>query len=110
MHSPLSSEALETHRAGVTGHCYRMLGSSFDAEDAAQETLVRAWRGRSGFDGRSSVRTWLYRIATNVCLDELKDRRRRHRPMEEGPAGPFDIHEEHLGQEPGTHWLEPIAD
>lgn len=110
MHSPLSPEALETHRAVITGHCYRMLGSSFDAEDAAQETLLRAWRSRSGFDGRSSVRTWLYRIATNVCLDEIKDRRRRHRPMEEGPPGPLDIHEEHLGQEPATHWLEPIAD
>jgi len=110
LHSPLSSEALETHRAVITGHCYRMLGSSFDAEDAAQETLVRAWRSRSGFDARSSVRTWLYRIATNVCLDELKDRRRRHRPIEEGPPGPVDISEEHLGQEPGEHWLEPIAD
>ncbi len=110
LHSPLSPEALETHRAAITGHCYRMLGSSFDAEDAAQETMVRAWRSRSGFDARSSVRTWLYRIATNVCLDELKDRRRRARPMEEGAPGPPDIQEEHLGQEPATHWLEPIAD
>lgn len=98
---------LEQHRTALTGHCYRMLGSSADAEDAVQETLVRAWRSLDRFEGRSSVRTWLYRIATNVCLDALSNGSRRARPIEEGPAGsvdtPLESHER-------THWLEPIAD
>ena len=81
---------LEAHRTALTGHCYRMLGSPFDAEDAVQETMVRAWRSLNRFDGRSSLRTWLYRIATNVCLDALSDRSRRARPMEEGPASTVD--------------------
>jgi RNA polymerase sigma-70 factor (ECF subfamily) len=98
---------LEQHRAALTGHCYRMLGSAMDADDAVQETMVRAWRARDGFDGRSSVRTWLYRIATNVCLDALSDRGRRERPVD-GP-GPYSI-EDDLAERPRTHWLEPISD
>jgi RNA polymerase sigma-70 factor (ECF subfamily) len=98
---------LELHRTALTGHCYRMLGSPFDAEDAVQETMVRAWRSLDRFDGRSSLKTWLYRIATNVCLDALSDRSRRARPMEEGPVGTVDAE---LESRPRTHWLEPIAD
>ena len=99
---------LEVHRTALTGHCYRMLGSSADADDAVQETMVRAWRNLERFEGRSSMRTWLYRIATNVCLDALSDHARRVRPIEEGPATPF----EHatLETRERTHWLEPIPD
>jgi RNA polymerase sigma-70 factor (ECF subfamily) len=98
---------LETHRAALTGHCYRMLGSAFDAEDAVQDTMVRAWRSLDRFDGRASLRTWLYRIATNVCLDALAERARRVRPMEESAAGSVD---DPLEVRPRTHWLEPIPD
>lgn len=98
---------LEAHRAALTGHCYRMLGSAFDAEDAVQDTMVRAWRSLDRFDGRASLRTWLYRIATNVCLDALSDRARRARPMEESAAGSV---EDPLEARPRTHWLEPIPD
>src|SRR5262245_40586843 len=98
---------LETHRTALTGHCYRMLGSVFDAEDAVQETLIRAWRNLARFEGRASMRTWLYRIATNVCLDQLSERTRRARPMEEGPVGTID---DELQTKPRTHWLEPIPD
>ncbi len=99
---------LETHRAALTGHCYRMLGSSADAEDAVQETFVRAWRSLERFEGRSSVRTWLHRIATNVCLDTLSSSERRARPFEEGPAG-RPVAEELVARE-RSHWLEPIPD
>jgi len=98
---------LEEHRTAITGHCYRMLGSVVDADDAAQETMVRAWRSIDRFDGRASLRTWLYRIATNVCLDALSDRKRRARPMEEGPSGSVDSP---LVKRPRTHWLEPVPD
>jgi RNA polymerase sigma-70 factor (ECF subfamily) len=98
---------IESHRSALTGHCYRMLGSAFDAEDAVQETMVRAWQSLDRFEGRSSVRTWLYRIATNVCLDALSSRSRRERPVEEGPVcTPDDV----LESRPRSHWLEPIPD
>ncbi|HYY52110.1 MAG TPA: sigma-70 family RNA polymerase sigma factor [Myxococcales bacterium] len=98
---------LEEHRAALTGHCYRMLGSAAEADDAVQETVLRAWRSLDRFDGRASLRTWLYRIATNVCLDALADRSRRARPMELGPEGSVD---DPLNELPRTHWLEPIPD
>jgi RNA polymerase sigma-70 factor (ECF subfamily) len=97
---------LEAHRAALTGHCYRMLGSAADAEDAVQETIVRAWRNLERFEGRASIKTWLYRIATNVCLDSLSDESRRFRPFEEGPSNML----EHLETRERTHWLEPIPD
>ena len=98
---------LELHRAALTGHCYRMLGSAFDAEDAVQEAMVRAWKGLNRFDGRASLKTWLYRIATNVCLDALSSKARRARPIEEGPVGTVD---DELQTQPRTHWLEPMPD
>jgi RNA polymerase sigma-70 factor (ECF subfamily) len=103
----LDAAELEAHRPSLTGHCYRMLGSTADAEDAVQEVMVRAWRSLDRFEERSSVRTWLYKIATNVCLDALASRSRRARPMEEGPAGTVD---DELLTRPRTHWLEPIPD
>lgn len=101
--------ALEHHRAELTAHCYRMLGSAFDADDAVQDTLVRAWRAHDRFDGRASLRTWLYRIATNVCLDQLRGRQRRARPIDVGPAAPAG--RDHPGSAmPGETWVEPIPD
>jgi RNA polymerase sigma-70 factor, ECF subfamily len=98
--------AFERHRVELTGYCYRMLGSGFEAEDAVQETMVRGWRGHAGFEGRSSMRAWLYRIATNVCLDMLHGRRRRALPMGLGPASTGD-----LGLElPESTWLQPVPD
>jgi RNA polymerase sigma-70 factor, ECF subfamily len=101
---------LEVHRCALTGHCYRMLGSAFDADDAVQETLIRAWRSRDQFDGRASIKTWLYRIATNVCLDELKGRGRRGRPIEEGSPSSGTPSMDALIQRPVTDWIEPILD
>ncbi|MGR6317930.1 sigma-70 family RNA polymerase sigma factor [Micromonospora soli] len=98
---------LEAFRVELTGYAYRMLGSVFDAEDAVQETLLRAWRGRDGFDGRSSLRTWLYRIATNVCLDLLRGRGRRALPVDLGaPSAPVAAS---LGT-PAGDWVEPVPD
>lgn len=104
---PPSADQLEQHRAALTGHCYRMLGSAFEADDAVQETMVRAWRALQGFDGRASLRTWLYKIATNVCLDALGAPSRRMRPLEYRPAGT--VHDD-LEALPRSHWLEPVPD
>jgi RNA polymerase sigma-70 factor, ECF subfamily len=100
--------ALEEHRSELTGYCYRMLGSPFDAEDAVQETLVRAWRGIDRFEGRAALRSWLYRIATNVCLDMLKAGKRRARPMDLGPAQEPVL--EKASIQPEVTWIEPIPD
>lgn len=102
-----SAQDLEQHRAALTGHCYRMTGSAADADDAVQETLVRAWRNLDRFEARSSLRTWLYRIATRVCLDALADRARRVRPLEGGPVGTIG---DPLTALPASHWIEPIPD
>src|SRR5215470_14853641 len=100
---------LEVYRRELTGYCYRMLGSGFEAEDAVQETFLRAWRFGEGFEGRSSVRSWLYRIATNVCTDMQRGAQRRARPMELGPSSPPD--ESKLGSFlPESVWVSPIAD
>lgn len=100
-------QQIEAHRPALTGHCYRMLGSVVDADDATQETIIRAWKNADQFDGRAALLTWLYRIATNVCLAELSHRKRRARPMEDRPAGsPADALVEHAR----THWIEPIPD
>jgi RNA polymerase sigma-70 factor, ECF subfamily len=103
----IQAAQLEEHRRALTGHCYRMMGSAVDADEAVQETMVRAWRKLDRFDGRASLRTWMVRIATNVCLDLLADRSRRARPMESGPAGTVD---DALDALPRTHWLEPLPD
>src|SRR6266478_6532290 len=99
---------LEEHRRELTGYCYRMLGSAFEAEDAVQETLLRAWRGYERFEGRAELRSWLYRIATNVCLDSLKGRERRARPMDLGPAREPIL--ENLNTLPEVTWITPIPD
>jgi RNA polymerase sigma-70 factor (ECF subfamily) len=99
---------LDEYRTELTAHCYRMLGSAFEAEDAVQDTLVRAWKGFSRFEGRAALRSWLYRIATNVCLDMLGSRERRARPMDLGPALTADAP---LGAMlPEATWIQPIPD
>lgn len=99
---------LEAHRAELTGYAYRMLGSAFEAEDAVQETLLRAWRSFDRFEGRATLRTWLYRIASNVCLDMLNGRERRARPMDLGSSKTADAP---LGAAlPEATWIEPIPD
>ncbi|MEV4679530.1 sigma-70 family RNA polymerase sigma factor [Streptomyces kurssanovii] len=99
---------LEQHRRELTGYCYRMLGSSFEAEDAVQDTMVRAWRSFEKFEGRSSLRSWLYRIATNVCLDMLNAGNRRARPMD--LSGPTPVAQAQLNARPEITWLEPVPD
>ncbi|WP_083259963.1 sigma-70 family RNA polymerase sigma factor [Cellulosimicrobium cellulans] len=100
---------LDGYRRELTGYCYRMLGSAFEADDAVQETLLRAWRSYDRFEGRSSLRSWLYRIATNVCFDALGNRKRRERPM--GLGGPQPAEVENLGQVlPEETWVEPVPD
>jgi RNA polymerase sigma-70 factor (ECF subfamily) len=99
---------LEQYRKELTAYCYRMLASPFEAEDAVQETMVRAWRAYDRFEGRSALRSWLYRIATNVCLDMLDGRERRARPMDFGPAGAPVI--ENLNVPSEVVWLQPIPD
>ena len=98
------------HRRELTGYCYRMLGSSFDAEDAVQETLVRAWRGLGDFEGRSALRSWLYRIATNVCLDQLSGRQRRALPMDLSGSPWQPVEHSLASKRPGTAWVEPVLD
>jgi RNA polymerase sigma-70 factor (ECF subfamily) len=99
---------LEHHRRELTAHCYRMLGSPFEAEDAVQETLIRAWKGYDRFEARAALRSWLYSIATNVCLDMLSGRERRARPMDLGPAR--EPIEANLNVLPETTWIQPIPD
>jgi len=99
---------LEQHRVELTAYCYRMLGSAFDAEDAVQDTFVRAWRNFSRFEGRAALRTWLYRIATNVCLDMLNGRKRRARPMDLGPSREPEA--ANLSTLPEVTWIEPMPD
>ncbi len=101
-------EQLEEHRVELRGYCYRMLASPFEAEDAVQETIIRAWRALDRFEGRSTLRSWLYRIATNVCLDMLRSGERRARPMDLGPAREPVV--AHLSTRPETTWLEPVPD
>ncbi|HEX6569826.1 MAG TPA: sigma-70 family RNA polymerase sigma factor [Acidimicrobiales bacterium] len=100
--------ALEQHRVELTAHCYRMLGSAFEAEDAVQEMRVRAWRSFDRFEGRSTIKSWLYRIATNVCLDMLNGRQRRARPMDMGPSqtasAPLPT------PQPEATWIQPMPD
>jgi RNA polymerase sigma-70 factor (ECF subfamily) len=101
-------EDLEQYRRELTGYSYRMLGSVFEADDAVQETMVRAWRSLDGFEGRSSVRSWLYRIATNVCLDLLRGRQRRAVAMDLGPSSTADSF---TGRSLPEHaWVTPLPD
>ncbi len=99
---------LEQHRVELTAYCYRMLASPFEAEDAVQETLIRAWRSYDRFEGRAALRSWLYRIATNVCLDMLKGRERRARPIDLGPAQ--EPLESNLNVLSEATWIQPIPD
>src|SRR3954453_4408529 len=106
--SPALDRELESFRRELNAYCYRMLGSGFETEDAVQETFVRAWRNFEGFEGRASLRSSLYKIATNVCLDMLQGPQRRARPMDMGPASTA---ETTLGAPlVESTWIMPIAD
>jgi len=101
-------EDIEQYRRELTGYCYRMLGSAFEADDAVQETMVRAWRNLDSFEGRSALRSWLYRIATNVCLDMLRGRQRRARAMDiGGPHTTDSFRGDTLAEQA---WMTPIPD
>ena len=105
----LAVEDLDRHRRELTGFCYRMLGSGSEAEDAVQETFVKAWQAADRFEGRSSIRTWLYRIATNVCIDMGRSPQRRARPVDLGPARtPDPVHLSDVL--PEERWITPVAD
>jgi RNA polymerase sigma-70 factor, ECF subfamily len=106
--TPPQEQELEQYRGELTAYCYRMLASPFEAEDAVQETMIRAWRALDRFEGRSALRSWLYRIATNVCLDMLDGRERRARPMDLGPAR--EPIEANLNTLPEVTWIEPVPD
>jgi len=99
---------LEQHRRDLTAYCYRMLGSPFEAEDAVQETMLRAWRGLDQFEGRAALRSWLYRIATNVCLDMVRGRAHRAMPMDLGPARTLD--NVTMSTLPEATWIQPMPD
>jgi RNA polymerase sigma-70 factor (ECF subfamily) len=101
--------SLEQHRRELTAYCYRMLGSPFEAEDAVQDTMLRAWRSLDRFEGRAGLRAWLYKIATNVCLDALNGRNKRARPMDLSSDG-WDPHGPIGEILPEVTWLEPIPD
>jgi RNA polymerase sigma-70 factor (ECF subfamily) len=103
---PATVGELEEYRRDLTGYCYRMLGSAFEAEDAVQETMLRAWRSLDRFEGRSALKSWLYRIATNVCFDALASREKRARPMDLGPAQEPVI--ENLAELPEVTWITPL--
>lgn len=108
--APVGHEQLEEHRRELTGYCYRLLGSAADAEDAVQTTMLRAWRALPRFDGRSTLRTWLYRIATNVCFDELAGAKRRAMPVDVSPEPSAPVMSS-LGAPLGEAvWLTPVAD
>lgn len=104
----VTTEDLDKYRRELTGYCYRMLGSSFEAEDAVQDTMVRAWKAIDSFEGRSSLRSWLYRIATNVCLDALNAGKKRARPMD--LTAPTPVAQAQLVKQPEITWLEPVPD
>ncbi|MFD0689571.1 sigma-70 family RNA polymerase sigma factor [Actinomadura fibrosa] len=101
-------ELADPYRRELLAHCYRMSGSIHDAEDLVQETFLRAWRSYEGFEGRSSLRTWLYRIATNVCLTAIDQR--GHRPMPSGLGTPASEPERPVVASPEVPWLEPVPD
>jgi RNA polymerase sigma-70 factor, ECF subfamily len=101
-----TADSLEQYRPELTGYCYRMLGSAFEAEDAVQETMLRAWRSLDRFEGRSALKSWLYKIATNVCYDALAGRERRARPMDLGPSQEPLL--ENLAELPEVTWITPL--